>query len=63
LAGIKRFIDIDCKLRCFADRETFRKMGTLSKPDYDALYRMTEGLRHDSMLAQERYQAHVAHRC
>ena len=41
-----------------------QKMGRLSKADYDALYRMTEALRHDSMLAQEKYQAHVrAHHC
>ena len=41
-----------------------RKMGVLSKPSYDALYRITEALCHDSMLAREKYQAHVrGHRC
>jgi hypothetical protein len=41
-----------------------RKMGILSKPEYDALYRMIEALCHDSMLAREKYQAHVrGHRC
>jgi hypothetical protein len=46
-----------------AVRELRQKMGTLSKPDYDALYRMTEALRHDSMLAQERYETHVMVHC
>jgi hypothetical protein len=44
--------------------ELQQKMGTLSKADYDALYRMTEALRQDSMLAQERYKTHIiTHRC
>ena len=41
-----------------------RKMGTLSKPEYDALYRMTEALRLEVMRAQGDLQDHVqAHGC
>ena len=44
--------------------ELQRNMGILSKSEYDALYRMTEVMRHESVLAREKYQSHVrAHRC
>jgi hypothetical protein len=44
--------------------ELQRTMGTLSKTEYDALYRMTEALRHDAMRTQGDLQDHVrAHRC
>jgi hypothetical protein len=41
-----------------------RIMGTSSKVDYDAQYRMTEALRLDAMKAQEALQEHVGmHEC
>jgi len=44
--------------------ELNQSMGTLSKADYDALYRKTEALRHDVTAAQSGLQTHVtAHRC
>ena len=44
--------------------ELNQSMGTLSKADYDALYRKTEALRHDVAEAQSELQTHVtAHRC
>ncbi len=44
--------------------ELRRTMGTLSKADYQALYRMTEALRHEVMAAQEKLDSHVTdHRC
>jgi hypothetical protein len=44
--------------------ELNQSMGTLSKADYDALYRKTEALRHDVAVAQSGLQTHVtAHRC
>ena len=44
--------------------ELNQSMGTLSKADYDALYRKTEALRHDVADAQSDLQKHVtAHRC
>jgi hypothetical protein len=44
--------------------ELQREMGMLSKADYDALYRMTEALRHDVTIAQEKLQSHVRdHHC
>ena len=44
--------------------ELRRDMGTLSKADYDALYRMTEALRDDVMQTQGNLQDQVrAHRC
>jgi hypothetical protein len=44
--------------------ELHRKMGILSKPEYEALYRMIDALCHESMLAREKYDSHVrAHRC
>jgi len=39
-------------------------MGTLSKPDYDALYRKTEAMREDVTIAQREFQVHVTeHGC
>jgi hypothetical protein len=44
--------------------ELQRTMGTLSKFDYDAQYRMIEALRHDAMAAQKSLEEHVsAHGC
>jgi hypothetical protein len=44
--------------------ELQRIMGTLSKADYDAQYRMIEALRHDAMTAQKSLEEHVAaHSC
>ena len=44
--------------------ELNQSMGTLSKADYDALYRKTEALRHDVAEAQSELQTHVTvHRC
>ena len=43
--------------------ELHQSMGTLSKPDYDALYRKTESLRHDVADAQSDLQKHVITHC
>ena len=44
--------------------ELNQTMGRLSKPDYDALYRKTEALRHDVAEAQSQLQMHVtSHAC
>lgn len=44
--------------------ELQRKMGALSKQEYDALYIMTEALRLEAMRTQGDLQDHVqAHRC
>ena len=41
-----------------------RRMGTVSKADYDALYRMTEMLHADVTRAQGELNSHVmAHHC
>jgi hypothetical protein len=41
-----------------------QKMGTSSKADYDALYRMTEALRQDAADAQQDLERHIGtHRC
>ena len=41
-----------------------RKMGTLSKADYDAIYRKTELLHADVTRSQGELNSHVtAHRC
>ena len=41
-----------------------RAMGTMEKPEYDALYRMTEALRQDGTAAREALNDHVAlHGC
>ena len=41
-----------------------RRMGTVSKADYDALYRMSEMLHADVTRAQGELNSHVtAHRC
>jgi hypothetical protein len=39
--------------------ELHQKMGTLSKPDYDALYQTTEELLQDVAAARIKLQAHV----
>ncbi len=44
--------------------ELQRNMGTMSKAEYDSLYRMTEALRAEVTRAQAEFQKHVtAHRC
>jgi hypothetical protein len=44
--------------------ELKEKIGTSSKEDYDALYRMTEALRSDTRKAQRDLQNHAAsHGC
>jgi hypothetical protein len=44
--------------------ELQRVMGTSSKADYDAFYRMTEALRIDARGAQQKLEQHVAdHGC
>ncbi len=41
-----------------------RNIGTSSKADYDALYRMTEALRRDALEAQGNLEKHVdRHHC
>jgi hypothetical protein len=44
--------------------ELRQKMGTLLKPDYDALYQITEVLLQDVAAARIKLQTHVQdHRC
>jgi hypothetical protein len=44
--------------------ELNKTMGTLSRADYNALYRKTEALRHDAGEAQSNLHMHVtAHGC
>jgi hypothetical protein len=44
--------------------ELSQTIGILSRPDYDALYRMTEALRYDATAAGDVLNAHVAdHGC
>jgi hypothetical protein len=63
----KRLLDqYQLILRKYAETvaELQQQMGTLSKADYDALYRKTEGLRHDVAESQQHYELHTrSHRC
>jgi hypothetical protein len=44
--------------------ELHREMGTLSKPQYDSLYKLTETLHAQVTRAQSEFNSHVqAHRC